>query len=210
VAMARAPIVALMASTQRGLLAATAWRDEELVARALRGEVLAEEVLFRRHAPSLLAVALRLLGRRSEAEDAVQDTFVLALERLDQLRDPSALRAWLRCIVVSQARRRLRRARMLRSLGIARAPGDDEVSLESLASNDASPDTHAQLAQIDRVLRRLPVDERLAWTLRRVEGWQLADVASACDCSLATAKRRIAVADRAVGATSVISPEESP
>ena len=41
----------------------------------------------------------------------------------------------------------------------------------------------------------LPADRRIAWMLRRVEGLALAEVASACNCSLATAKRRIAGAD---------------
>jgi RNA polymerase sigma-70 factor (ECF subfamily) len=41
----------------------------------------------------------------------------------------------------------------------------------------------------------MPADRRIAWMLRRVEGLALHEVASACSCSLATAKRRIAAAD---------------
>jgi RNA polymerase sigma-70 factor, ECF subfamily len=41
---------------------------------------------------------------------------------------------------------------------------------------------------------------RIAWMLRRVEGLPLAEVATLCDCSLATAKRRITDADRCVAA----------
>jgi len=170
--------------------------DGELVRRALKREPLAEEALFRRYAPALLGTALRLLGRRSEAEDAVQDAFVIALERLSQLRDPEAVRGWLQQIVVSQARRQLRRARLLRVLGFGR--DDDTVSLAELASEGAGPDVRAELAAIDRQLQKLPADQRLAWTLRRVEGWPLEEVAASCSCSLATAKRRIAAADEAL------------
>jgi RNA polymerase sigma-70 factor (ECF subfamily) len=38
------------------------------------------------------------------------------------------------------------------------------------------------------------VEQRLAWTLRHIEGERLEDVAARCGCSLATAKRRIAAA----------------
>jgi RNA polymerase sigma-70 factor (ECF subfamily) len=48
------------------------------------------------------------------------------------------------------------------------------------------------------MLDRMPTDLRIAWMLRRVEGLALAEVASACDRSLATVKRRIAAADALV------------
>ena len=45
-------------------------------------------------------------------------------------------------------------------------------------------------------LANLPLEERLAWTFRHVEGASLEEVAAGCDCSLATAKRRIVKASR--------------
>jgi RNA polymerase sigma-70 factor (ECF subfamily) len=48
--------------------------------------------------------------------------------------------------------------------------------------------------RIYRLLDELPANERLAWTLRHIEGEQVEAVASLCGCSLATAKRRIAAA----------------
>lgn len=50
------------------------------------------------------------------------------------------------------------------------------------------------------MLESLPLEERLAWSLRHVEGHALEEVAAACDCSLATAKRRIAAAEANVRA----------
>jgi len=48
------------------------------------------------------------------------------------------------------------------------------------------------------VLKKLPAQDRMAWMLRHVEGMPLSEVATHCDCSLATAKRRIASAHRVV------------
>lgn len=172
--------------------------DATLVERMRRGSRSAEEAFYREYAPQVLALTTRLLSRRSDAEDATQDTFVLALENLAQLRDTAALRPWLLRIAVSQARRRFRRRKMLRALGLH--IGADDATLDSLVSPGASAEVKTDLAALDRVLATLPVEQRIAWMLRYVEGQELIEVAHACGCSLATIKRRIAAADAQVHA----------
>jgi RNA polymerase sigma-70 factor (ECF subfamily) len=54
------------------------------------------------------------------------------------------------------------------------------------------------LAKVYAVLDALPSDERVAWSLRHVEGERLERVAELCGCSLATAKRRIAAAHQRI------------
>lgn len=186
---------------------AEAVADAELVVRALEGDRWSRDVLYRRHVHYLLAIATRLLRNGSEGEEVVQDAFVVGFEQLATLRDPAAIRSWLARIAVSLVRRRMRRARLMRFLGLDR--GLDDATLENLASATLRPDDRAELALADRVLSSLPADRRIAWMLRRVEGLPLAEVASACDCSLATAKRWIAVAD-AVMARHVSFQEEAP
>jgi RNA polymerase sigma-70 factor (ECF subfamily) len=178
------------------LRSADALADADLVARAVDGDRWSREILYRRHAASLLGMTARLLSSRSEAEEIVQDTFVTGFEQLRTLREPAALRAWLGQIAVSLVRRRIRRARMLRVLGLDR--GADDATLASLASPDMRPDERADLAIVDRVLRSLRAELRIAWTLRRVEGLELAEVASMCGCSLATVKRRITEAEKLI------------
>jgi RNA polymerase sigma-70 factor (ECF subfamily) len=170
--------------------------DADLVVRALGGDRWSRDVLYRRHASYVLAIAVRLLSNRSEGEDVVQDAFVVGFDRLGTLRDPAAFRAWLAQITVSFVRRRLRRGRLLRLLGLDR--GFDDATLESLAAPALRPDDRAELALVDRVLSELSADLRICWMLRRVEGMPLAEVAALCGCSLATAKRRIAAVDAVV------------
>jgi RNA polymerase sigma-70 factor (ECF subfamily) len=172
--------------------------DAELVTRARAGDRWSREMLYRRHAAPLLGLAARLLSNRGEAEDVVQDTFVTAFEQLATLREPAALRGWLAQIAVSFVRRRIRKRRMLRVIGLDR--GADDATLDALAAPTALPDQRTELALMADVLGRLKTELRLAWMLRRVEGFELAEVAEACGCSLATAKRRIAAAEAAVQA----------
>ena len=180
------------------LQSADAANDAQLVARAIEGDRWGREMLYRRHAAYLLAIAARLLGNRNEGEDVVQDTFVTAFEQLRALREPAALRGWLAQIAVSLVRRRLRRARLKRMLGLDN--GADDATLGALAAPGTNPDQRAELALVDRALSSVAANVRIAWMLRQVEGLELAEVASACGCSLATAKRRIAAAETAVRA----------
>jgi RNA polymerase sigma-70 factor (ECF subfamily) len=69
-----------------------------------------------------------------------------------------------------------------------------EPSYDRLADPAAGPEEKQLVVEVYRALDRLPAHERVAWTLRHVEGEALEDIARLCGCSLATAKRRIATA----------------
>ena len=164
--------------------------ETDLVERARGGAAAAQAELFRRHAPRLLPLLQRLLASTADAEDALQDSFVIAFRDLSQLQNPQAFAGWLRGIAVHQAHRRFRRRRFWSFFGIDRSLTD--ARLADLADPAAGPEVRAELEKLDALLLRLPADERLAWMLRYVEGCELGEVAANCGCSLATAKRRIA------------------
>jgi RNA polymerase sigma-70 factor (ECF subfamily) len=163
--------------------------DGELVTRAQRGDSWAEEALFRRHVGRVMQVAVRLLGRTPEADDAVQDSFVIALEQLGKLRDGAAFRSWLLRIVVHQAHRRYRKRRLLTRLGFT--SHDNMDSLGSQCRDDLGPELRAELVKLDLVLERVSPRARTAWVLRYVEGYQLHEIAQSCGCSLATADKHV-------------------
>ena len=167
--------------------------DQELVSRARRSEARAFETLYRRHAEFAFNLAARIQGSATDVEDVVHDAFLKAQERLEDLRDSAAFRPWLGSIVVRLVRTRLRRRKLLGALGLT-AP--DPVEIDSVAAVDADPEARALLAQVYALLQTLAADDRIAWTLRYVERHRLETVAVMMDCSLATAKRRIARAQR--------------
>jgi len=147
------------------------------------------DVVFRRYSPYVAAVAHRLLGRDSEVDDTVQEVFLVAVRGLSRVRDPGAVKAWLARIAVRSARRRLRLRRVRAVFGLCDAAG-----YESIADAGASPEQRTLLRRVYLVLDTLPADQRIAWTLRHIEGERLEAVAALTSCSLATAKRRIAAA----------------
>jgi RNA polymerase sigma-70 factor, ECF subfamily len=174
------------------------WPDDATLAeRLVSGDVWAREVLYRKYVDAVWGLALRLVGNRSEAEDIVQDTFMEAFRDVGQLRDRAAVRAWLLRVTVHQTHRRFRRRRLLRALGLDREAPVEQ--LERLAAPSVPPEVAIELGLLQRVLAELPAEQRIAWSLRVVEGYALEEVAELCACSLATAKRRIAAAQARVG-----------
>jgi RNA polymerase sigma-70 factor, ECF subfamily len=154
-------------------------------------EDLSFDALFRSYAGYVAAISLRILGHGDDVEDVVQDVFVDAMRGIHTLVDPTGVKRWLATITVHVASRRLRRRRFLRAFGVDRSPVE-------VVAPGASPDERALLAEIFQVLDTLRTNDRVAWSLRYLEGERLEEVAVICRCSLATAKRRIAVAQTAI------------
>ena len=143
---------------------------------------------FRRHHGVLAAAAARVLGRRDDVDDVLQDAFVEALRGVHNLREPGALRAWLTRVTVRTARRRWARARFVgRYVVFADAPGAAHVADPRASALDL-----ALLAAVGEVMASIPAERRRAWALRTVDGEPIDDIAACCGCSATTVKRRIA------------------
>lgn len=170
--------------------------DEDLVLRARDRDRWAQNTLARRYVHEIARVVARLMGRHDEVDDLVQDTFLAAFEQLDTIQNPAAFRGWILRIAIYKTRNAIRKHRLLRTLGLDR--GTQDATLEELAHDHLSPDIRIELAAVDEVLTKLPVNQRIAWLLRYIEGHTVRDVSDLCGCSLATAKRRLAKAHQRV------------
>ena len=139
--------------------------------------------LLERHEREIFAYALRLTGDRDDADDVYQETFLAAFRGWPPPRRGQE-RAWLYRIatnkVIDRARRRKRLVRMA-DLELA-APERDGSSMADLAA----------------AIRVLPEGQRAAFVLRKVQGLEYADVASALACSEEAARSRVAEAMKKV------------
>ena len=162
----------------------------DLVAAVRDGEDWARAALYDRYAPDVARVLHAVLGPDQEMPDLIHETFLEVFDAIGTLRDADALAGWMRQVAVNIARsciRKRRRMRWLHVFGLA-----DVVEPAAIA---ASPEAREAIAEIYRVLDELPVDLRVAFSLRHLEGLELTDVAAACAVSLATIKRRLASAE---------------
>lgn len=156
------------------------------------GERVEFEELFARYARYVARLAARMLGSAdAEIDDVVQDVFWLASRRLPRIADMVQARGWLATVTTRVVRRRLRRRRFRKLFHASPRRADAPAP-------GATAEQRALLTRLYQVLDGLPTDQRLAWSLRYLEGEPLDDVAAACGCSLATAKRRISAAKQVI------------
>jgi RNA polymerase sigma-70 factor (ECF subfamily) len=179
--MAR-PVIQLRPETLRLLAPAD---EAESLADALKvRKPWAERALVEDHTAHVERLITRVLGPSSDVDDLVQEVFIRALGRVDQLRD-EGVRSWLGAFAVNVAREALRKKRRWRWLWSVAVEDAPEVGATS-----AAPDVMAAMAALYRLLDKMQADDRVVFTLRAIEGMELLEVAGLTDLSLSTVKRR--------------------
>lgn len=149
--------------------------DDQLVITFLDGDAAAMGSIYERYADSLYDFCLRSCGSPARAADAVQDTFMTAMERLGDLRDQSALRPWLYAI----ARNNLNRSARDRSVATDLDTIADVVSVEPSPEQEAA--TAESRALIEAALDGLDERDRMALLLSDRVGLSGAELATALD-----------------------------
>jgi DNA-directed RNA polymerase specialized sigma24 family protein len=114
--------------------------DRALVRAAQGGDVASLGALLERHRARLHAAAVATLGPGPWAEDAVHDTFLIALRRIGDLRDPSAARAWLMRILGNVCLAELRRPTVEPTADIEPAGDPDRAPVEEAIERTAVRD----------------------------------------------------------------------
>ena len=147
--------------------------DATLVCRVLDGDTAAFTMLVDRHAAACTRFAMRMLGNRDDAEDAVQDSFVRAYRSLARYEERQAFRTWLFQILVNRCRtaavRRQRRQRMF-------LVDDNAVASASVRPAAESMELRAELR---RAIDALDPDQREAFLLKHVEQLSYDEMAEA-------------------------------
>ncbi len=156
----------------------------------VRGDEGAAVAFFHEYVSLVERTIARILGVDSDLADATQDAFIRALRSIHRLRDPQAMTEWVLQIAVCTAADWVRR-RQRRNWLTFRDPAEMVNSPASTVDAEAREALRATYAILDK----LNIEERTVFALRMMDGMELKEVALACDCSLATVKRRMARAE---------------
>ncbi|WP_405018637.1 RNA polymerase sigma factor SigM [Kitasatospora sp. NBC_00070] len=166
--------------------------DATLLARHTAGDPDAFGILVHRHRDRLWAVALRTLGDREEAADALQDALVSAFRAAHTFQGRSAVTTWLHRIVVNACLDRARRAASRPA-----TPLDPERhGLEALLGSAEATETVVVRAELQRevtaALAALPIEQRAALVLVDMQGYAVAEAAELLGVPVGTVKSRCA------------------
>lgn len=160
---------------------------DELVRRCQAGELAAFTVLFRRYEARVYRLALAIVRDERDAEDAVQDAFLRAFERIKRFRGDASFDTWFTAVVVNVCRDRLRRRRVRQALPLEWLRGKLRSSDDVVETVSRRLERQALSALVDRLddAHRLPV------ILHYYEGLPCADVARILGVRLTTVYTRL-------------------
>lgn len=140
-----------------------------LIERCRHGDSKAQFELYRLYAKAMYSVSCRILTDRMEAEDAMQEAFFKAFDRIDTFRNEVTFGAWLKRIVVNTCIDHLKRKRLL-TVSI-----DDTPGLSSIQDDeDYSPES---VEEVKQAMQKLPEGYRLVLTLHLVDGYEYEEIA---------------------------------
>jgi RNA polymerase sigma-70 factor (ECF subfamily) len=153
--------------------------DEQLVDRVRGGDPEAFEALYRRHAARIFGLALRMLQNRADAEDAVQEIFLQAHDKLASFEGRAAFGTWLyrlgvnRCLDQLRSRSTKERAR-------------SEPLTATLHRGRLHGGTRS--LELERAIGELPPSSRAAFLLHDVEGYEHKEIGEMLGIAVGTSK----------------------
>lgn len=159
--------------------------DQVLIDRFLAGDRQAFDELMRRHEDRIFGLALRVLGDREDALEAVQETFLTVFRKVRQFSGRSAFSTWLYRVAMNTCYDALRKAKRRRTVPANELTDPPDPSAQdALGAAEVRPDLVA-------ALDRLPADFRSAVVLVDLEDRSLEDAAAILGVPIGTVKSRV-------------------
>lgn len=170
--------------------------ENELVRLAKQGHETAVREIIRRLNPRLFRIARGIMDNDAEAEEIVQETYLIAFSRIGEFRGDAALSTWATKIALNAARMRLRKRHPTEEYDSVSEEFHQEASvIEFPGSRQRSPENEHGVAQfgewVETAVSELPSNLRVVFVLREAEGMALADIALDLGITVMTVKTRL-------------------
>ena len=166
--------------------------DGELVLKARDGDESAFCALVERYERPAYAVALSVTGRHEDAQDAAQESFLVALARLEECRSPERFGGWLMTIVRNRSKNLVRRESLRAT---------DEVppgTRSRVPTPDKITETRELRGLLKHALMDLPEVQRQIVLLHDLEGWKHREIADRLDLPCGTVRSHLHFARKAL------------
>ena len=170
--------------------------DAAVVAQVLAGDKEAFRLLVERHTRSIYSVAYRMTGNESDAEEILQETFLRAYKSLRNFELRSSFSTWLYRIAVNRSLDFLKAKKMTDAYQISEQPGSEENEREiQVAAPNPGPERLLLSAEarqrLARAITLLSPAERVAFTMRHMEGRSIEEISKTLNVRASAAKNSI-------------------
>lgn len=157
----------------------------DIVQDCLRNDRRAQRELYEAYAPKMLGLCSRYAASREEAEDIMMESFMIVFEKLDTFRQECSLGTWMYRIAVNVAIDHYRKNKRIQI--------NDSVDVnacENMAELPGTNDifTKLEAAQVLEILEEMPVDLRVIFNLRAIEGFALKEIAEQLEKNVNTVR----------------------
>ena len=158
--------------------------EAEILAACKRGDRTAQKKLYDRLSPKMMAVCLRYMGTRDDAEDILQEGFITLFSRLDSYSGEGSFEGWARKIFVNTALMNLRKKDALKM-------SEDLESAWNVSSDGVSQIQSAGYHELLKLIAGLPTGYRTVFNLFVVEGYSHKEIAQALGITEATSRSQL-------------------
>ncbi len=173
--------------------------ERELIERAKRGDRQAFTKLYHQYRQLVYNFSYNVCHNKEFAEDVVQDTFINVYRKLHQYNGQAKFSTWLYSIVVRNCQMHNRRTQLEQatiSIEELNTPTEDgEIQTDLPGTEDLQPDQVVMAQELQdalhRALQKLPLDYRLPYILRELEGLSNEEAADALGLSVPAFKSRL-------------------
>jgi len=169
--------------------------ENRLLDLAGSGDREARRALFDQYRAVAYRVAFRITGRNADALDVVQDSFILAFERIDSFKRDAGFKTWLLRIVSNQSLDLLRKRKVRLAVPLDRSDDDGQASV--IVEDAATPGPsdgleQAELGQqMQAAIDRLPPDQKAVFAMFAIEELSYGEIAETLGIPIGTVMSRL-------------------
>ena len=155
---------------------------ERLIDNCKKKHAKAQEELYKRYASSLFSVSLKYASSYADAEDILQDTFIIIFDKISQYKNQGSFEGWLKRIAINTALQRYRKA------GVLNLINEENVSEVDVEVEEES----VPLDYLLKIIQDLPDRYRMVFNLYVLDGYSHKEIADLLAISEGTSKSNLA------------------
>lgn len=155
--------------------------EEAILQGCLKNQPVAQQELYSRYSPKMLAVCYRFARNREDAEDMLQESFIRAFTQIHQFQSKGSFEGWIRRIIVHTCINHLKKHKKFNdSVDIAQA--------QTVQIREDSVPSIIQAKQVIECIRSLPTGYRTVLNLFAIDGYSHREIANMLDIEESTSR----------------------
>jgi len=155
---------------------------DQLITNCQKKNIKAQEQLYKRYASTLFSVCLKYSPNYADAEDTLQDAFMIIFDKVTQYKNKGSFEGWLKRVTINTALQRYRKQTVL-----------DIINEENIRDVDVEVDEESiPLDFLLRIIQELPDRYRLVFNLYVLDGYSHKEIAKMLEISEGTSKSNLA------------------